>query len=252
MHKLALLIALIPAASLFVAAEPQWRQVAAYQFDWDGRKNVQFVLEQRVQDGPDTFARLHIRVPEHKEFTLSNANSWVPYVSDGASRSGKVRGFPNLITSKYLLVLKAADNKAVLILVGYSYASSPGSLDILELSQTGDPRVVLHRGEFGLEDFRDLDGDGVAEVVGYPCLSQEFGNGLLTYDPFNVYKLDLNVANSATLSLPLSKEYNLKHYYGWAGAKCREDIAVVLHPPQGGKPLVMSTKKAEQLVSGKP
>jgi hypothetical protein len=89
-------------------------------------------------------------------------------------------------------------------------------------------------------------------MVGYPCLSQGFGNGLLTYDPFNVYKLDLNVAITATLSLPLSKEYNLKHYYGWTGAKCSEDIAVVLHPPRGGKPLVMSTRQAEKLVSGKP
>jgi hypothetical protein len=64
-----------------------------------------------------------------------------------------------------------------------------------------------------------------------------------------VYKLDPNVATAATLSLALSKQYNLKHYYGWAGAKCREDIAVVLHPPQGGKPLVMSTPDAEKLVS---
>jgi hypothetical protein len=252
MHKLALLIALIPVASLFVFAEPQWRQAAAYQFDWDGHRNVQVVLERRVQDGPDTFARLRIRAPGQKEFTLSNANAWVPYASEEASRSPKVRVLPNLITSKYVLVLKAAENRAVLTLFGKSYGSSPGSLDVLELSPSGDPRVVLHREKFGLEDFRDLDGDGVAEMVGYPCLSQGFGNGLLTYDPFNVYKLDLNVAITATLSLPLSKEYNLKHYYGWTGAKCSEDIAVVLHPPRGGKPLVMSTRQAEKLVSGKP
>jgi hypothetical protein len=62
----------------------------------------------------------------------------------------------------------------------------------------------------------------------------------------------LSDAITATLSLPLSKDYNLKHYYGWAGAKCREDIAVVLHPPQGGKSLVMSAQKAEKLDSRKP
>jgi hypothetical protein len=54
------------------------------------------------------------------------------------------------------------------------------------------------------------------------------------------------------LSLPLSKTYNLKYYYGWAGAQCSEDIAVVLHPPKGGKPRVMSTKEAEKLTEKKP
>jgi hypothetical protein len=171
MYKLTLLIALISAVSPFVFAQPEWRQVAAYQFDWDGRGNVQVVLERRLQDGSDTFARLHIRVPGQKKFTLFNANAWVPYASDETSRSARLRGFRNLITSKYVLVLKAAENRTVLILFGCPYASSPGSLDVLELSQTGNPRVVLHRSEFGFEDFRDLDGDGVAEVVGYPCLS---------------------------------------------------------------------------------
>jgi hypothetical protein len=75
---------------------------------------------------------------------------------------------------------------------------------------------------------------------------------LLTYDPFNVYKLGAISATSATLSLPLSKSYNLKHYYGWAGVQCREDMAVVLHPPKGGKPIVMSTKEAERMEGSKP
>ena len=109
-----------------------------------------------------------------------------------------------------------------MFLFGYSYASSPGSLDVLEVSNKGQPGIVLHRDEFGLKEIRDLDGDGLADIVGYPCLSQAWGNGLLTYDPFNVYKLGASPALPANLSLPLSKSYNLKHYYGWAGAKCSE------------------------------
>ena len=35
--------------------------------------------------------------------------------------------------------------------------------------------------------------------------------------------------NEASLSESLSKNYNLKHYYG-AGPSCSEDIAFVLHP----------------------
>jgi hypothetical protein len=106
---------------------------------------------------------------------------------------------------------------------------------------------VFHRDEFGLSDLRDLDGDGLAEIVGYPCLSQEYGNGLLTYDPFNVYKLSNIPAVAAKLSLALSKSYNLKHYYGWAGAECSEKFAIVLHPPRGGKPLVVTATEAERM-----
>jgi hypothetical protein len=91
----------------------------------------------------------------------------------------------------------------------------------------------------------------VAEVIGYPCLSQEWGNGLITYDPYNVYKLGGVSGTSASLSLPLSRNYNLSHYYGWAGAQCSEDLAVVIHPPGGGKPLIMNAKKAERITSGK-
>ena len=69
----------------------------------------------------------------------------------------------------------------------------------------------------------------------------------MTYDPFNVYKLGTSAAVPANLSLPLSKTYNLKHYYGWAGAICSEDVAVVLHSPKGGKPVVVTTKEAQRL-----
>jgi len=44
------------------------------------------------------------------------------------------------------------------------------------------------------------------------------------------------------------KAYNLKHYYGWAGPDCSEKFAVLLHPPSGGKPVVMRTESAEKLM----
>jgi len=173
------------------------------------------------------------------------------YGSDESSLSPKLLK-PNLVRSDYVLARKASENRTLLFLFGHSYASSPGSLDVLEISKDGEAGVVLHREEFGLMELRDLDGDAVAEVVGYPCLSQVWGNGLLTYDPYNVYKLGNSPADPAVLSLPLSKSYNLKHYYGWAGANCREDIAVVLHPPNGGKPVVVSAKEAQSMTENKP
>jgi hypothetical protein len=229
-----------------------WKSVSTFHFDWDGHDGVRVVLEVPYPwSDPGDFTRIRIRVPGQKTFTLSNKNGWVKYGSDEASEPPNTLVVKNVVRSPHVLALKVAENRTALFLFGYVYASSPGSLDVLELSEAGQPRVVLHRDEFGLTDVRDFDADGIAEVVGYPCLSQEFGNGLQTYDPFNVYKLDMTPATYAKLSLPLSKSYNLEHYYGWAGVRCREDVAVVLHPPKGGKPIVMSTQEAERLTPTK-
>jgi hypothetical protein len=251
-RTLSILVVLF-AAAVLAFAQPKWKRVTAFKFDWNGHKDVQVVLEIPAPWGdPGDFTRIRIRVPEQREFTLSNKNGWVRYDSDAASASQDVRKLANLVPTKLILASRAAGNRTVLILFGYSYASSPGSLDVIELSDAGQPRLVLHQDEFGLQGVRDLNADGVAELIGYPCLSQEFGNGLLTYDPFHVYELGVTSATPATMSLPLSKAYNLKHYYGWAGDRCREDVAVILHPPKGGKPLLMSTAEAERLTSGKP
>ena len=247
---LALALSLVISSSLF--AQTKWRQIETFKFDWDGHKDVQIILEHPVmRSAPGDFTRVRIHVPNQKEFTIVNSYGWVPYGSDEASMSPSSWKLKNLVPSKHVLGLEVGKNRTALFLLGYIYASSPGSLHIVEISDSGQPRVVLHRVEFGLEDVRDLDGDSVAEIVGFPCLSQEFRDGLLTYDPFNVYKLGTESATKASLSLVLSKAYNLKHYYGWAGAQCSEKIAVVVHPPRGGKPLVMSTEKAEELMSQK-
>ena len=74
----------------------------------------------------------------------------------------------------------------------------------------------------------------------------------MTYDPFNVYAVGVSAGVPAKTSLPLSKAYKLKHYYGWAGAKCREEFAVVLHPAKGGKPIVVSAKEAEKMTAKQP
>jgi hypothetical protein len=229
--------------------ETQWRRVSFFKFDWNNRGMATVVIEiPSKRNDPGDFTRIRIAVPGRKEFVLTNKNGWVKYGSDEASLSPELKK-TNLIRSNYVLGLKAKESRTLLFLFGYSYASSPGRLDVLEVSNNGQIGVILQRDEFGLKELRDLDGDGLAEIVGYPCLSQEWGNGLWTYDPFNVYTLGISPAVPVKISLPLSKTYNLKHYYGWAGAKCSEDFAVVLHPPTGGKPVVVTKKEAESMTA---
>ena len=228
-----------------------WKQVSSFRFDWNGRRNVQVNLESTADADVGDFTQIRILVPGEKPFVARNNSGWVKYGSETAATYPDFRKYRNRAPSEYVLAADATKaGRTLLFLVGYSYASSPGSLDVIELPGSGPPRSVMHVEELGLEDLRDLDGDGVAEVVGYPCLSQEYGNGLETYDPLQVFKLGADVGSDAKISIPLSRQYNLKHYYGWAGINCREDIAVVLHPPGGKKPKILSEAAARQLTEG--
>jgi hypothetical protein len=231
-------------------ASPKTGEVlSSSQFNWDNRGVASLSIEKDpISIGDADFNRIRIRVAGQKDFVITNTHGWIKLKSAGLSSrliSAQVVG------SEYVLAVKASKERTLLFLFGYAYASAPGSLDILALSQDGRPEVVFHRKEFGLSEVLDLDGDGLTEVVGYPCLSQEWGNGLETYDPFNVYKFRLSPSAQATLSLPLTKSYNLKHYYGWAGPTCSEEFAVVLHPPKGGKPIVLPANEAEKMTAGK-
>ena len=50
------------------------------------------------------------------------------------------------------------------------------------------------------------------------------------------------------LSIGLSKQYNLKHYFGWAGLGCDNKLTVVLNHSAGARPVIMLTAEAEKLM----
>lgn len=233
-------------------AQVTWEQVASFRYTWlPGRPAVHFTVENpRPFEGSGDFARIRIRVQGRQTFTLIRKDGWVTLDSASADLLPAVRK-SNLVHNDYVLFLPAQGQDRVLaFLFGWAYASSPGSLDVIELTPDGDPKHILHKDNLGFLALEDLDGDGTAEIVGYPCMSQVWGNGLQTYDPFHVYQLSPVKGGKATLSVALSKTYNLKHYYGWAGPDCREDIAVVPHPPGGGKARIMKSAEAERLTGG--
>ena len=231
-------------------AQAKWRTVSTLKFDWNGRSGVRIIFEiPENRTKPGDFTRIRIQVPGEKELVRKNDDGWVKFRSTAAETSVQIRRIKNLLPSDYVLAVNAAEGRMMLLLVGSAYASSPGSLDVIELPTSAAPRVVLHKQELGLRELKDLDGDGKVELVTYPCLSQEFGPGLLTYDPFNVYELAGSPGEHAEISLPLSKNYNIAHYYGWAGVNCSEKLAVVLHPSGNRKPLIMKTEDAEKMTA---
>jgi len=244
-------------ASASPAASPQdrtklkdWATVEEFDFDWQGNgKPAHFKIEQSEEE---QVARLTITIQGQQDFVLDNDDAWDQFKNDFTAEEDFLSKNKNLAASKYAYILSPSKSEGArpwIFLVTPEYGSDPGNLFVLGLDSSAHPKVML-KTTLHIKEFRDLDGDGVAEIAGLPCFSQSWNSNMLTYDPLHVYKLQTTPQPELKLSLPLSQEYNQKHYYGWAGPDCSEELAVVLHPPGGGKPVIMKTEEAKKL-SGK-
>lgn len=238
--------------------QTRWVHVETASFDWDHEgHSFNFVLDRPgdYSRGGDS-TRLRIFAP--------NGSHYIFVDKDGLTTLADSVG-PNWVTSHLTALVRANPLKSehllflptdssfrkpfLLCMFGWAYGSSPGSIHVIALINSV-PEQILYRQEFKIMDYDGFENNEPILITGKPCLSQEWGNGLLTYDPYWVFSLPPGGAGLAHLSLPLSKKYNLKHYYGWAGPNCSEKLAVVLHPPGGAKPLIMDAKKAEGLTAG--
>ncbi len=254
LHSMSVVIAAAILITSSALAQTQWKRVETLRYDWAAAgKPATFILEiPSSYDGGGEFTRVRILTPGHPEFVLLDEDG-LTNLKDTCEYKKKV-GLckkPNLASSDRLFFSRLPSGRTLLFVFGWAYASSPGSFHALALDSKGMPHEILSLKEFDLDDMIDVDGDGIPEFVGKKCFSQEWGNHLLTYDPYSVYKLPSSPSEAATYSLDLSKLYNLKNYYGWAGRDCREDVAVVLHPPHGGNPIIAASKEAERISAGK-
>jgi hypothetical protein len=216
-----------------VTHKTQWKQIETLRFDWAGAgKTATLILELPLHwDDAGDFTRLRIQTPGHPEFVLTDTDGLVNFRRGNCSSPFEFCKRKDLVDSNYVLFLPVTGGRPVLFVFGYAYASSPGSLHALAVDADGAPREIFSENEFDLYDFRDVSDRGLSEIIGRKCMSQEWGNDFETYDPYSVFRVS-QAEVKAVYSLSLSKLYNLKRYYGWAGPDCREDIAVVLHPPR--------------------
>jgi hypothetical protein len=226
-----------------------WGMAEEFDFDWQGKgQPAHFKIEQSMDE---QISRLTISIKDQKDWVLENDDVWEVFARDFLKEEDFLKKNRNLAVSKYAFILAPSPAATPWIfLVTPQYGSDPGTLFVLALDTSGQPGIILKE-TLHIKEFRDLDGDGVAEIAGQPCFSQSWSDNLLTYDPLHVYKLAPKPKPELKLSLPLSRDYNMKHYYGWAGPDCGEDLAVVLHPPGGGKPVIMKTEEAKKMLGMK-
>ena len=226
-----------------------WAVAEEFDFDWQQKgQPAHFKIEQSMDE---QISRLAISIKGHKDWVLENDDVWEVFARDFLKEEDFLKKNRNLAASKYAFSLAPSPSaKPWILLVTPQYGSDPGTLFVLALDSTSKPEIIFKE-TLHIKEFRDLDGDGVAEIAGQPCFSQSWSDNLLTYDPLHVYKLGTTPKPELKLSLPLSQDYNMKHYYGWAGPDCSEDLAVVLHPPGGGKPAIMKTEEAKKMLGMK-
>jgi len=249
----AILLVLAPISAAVGTPAMKWKTIETLNYNWCAATVAyEFVLTVPVDyDSGGDFTRLQVMKDGKVVLEVNDDDGIAKYtqeIPDGPMREDSRR---NLLASEHLLMLPSVQGKSkcpVLMMFGYSYASSPGSLHVISMNDKQVPFEILRLRNFSLVEIKDLDNDGVPEIVGKECLSQSFGPGILTYDPYSVYRFSANAGSPMKLDIVLSKKYNETNYYGWAGIKCREDISVVLHPPGGGKPAIMDAAKAQALV----
>lgn len=226
-----------------------WAIAEEFDFDWQGSGQLAHFKIEQSQD--EQTSRLTISIKGQKEWVLENDDVWEEFARDFLKEEDFLKKNRNLAASKYAFSLAPSSSaRPWIFLVTPQYGSDPGNLFVLALDSAGHPAIIL-KTTLHIKEFRDLDIDGVAEIAGQPCFSQSWSDNLLTYDPLHVYKLENTPKPELKLSLPLSKDYNMKHYYGWAGPDCSEDLAVVVHPPGGGKSVIMKTEEAKKMLGKK-
>jgi hypothetical protein len=227
--------------------------VQKLNYDWSGDGNgYEFILSiPEPWDDAGDFTELQIARNGKVVYALSDQSGLVKYQSELGSK--KIVSTQNLLSSTYLFMSPSKEKTAlpVLFVFGWAYGSSPGSLRVIALNNDGIPKEVFYRENFMVTAFADLNSDSRMDLIGKECFSQGWGPDLLTYDPFTVFRFDEELSSPMMLDLALSEAYNKKEYYGWAGPKCREDVAVVMHPPGNGKPVIMDAKDAEALFTKK-
>jgi hypothetical protein len=187
---------------------------------WGNATVTVFALDNATVD--DDSPRMLVEQPGSKALVIAEGGL-VP-LSEGLIFN-KDFAKANLLKSKYLALLPGGRGRPpFLFVLGRAYASDPGSVRVVGI-RDGRATLVLGRDIFEPRAFVDLDGDGAFELVGNPSYAQNDGKCRQTYDPFAVYRLEKD--GWFRYSLALSKRFNEKHYYGWAGPKAREDVRVI-------------------------
>ncbi len=162
---------------------------------------------------PGDFHELKIKFSSGKQISVYNLGDWVNMNKEQEEYFHAI----NNVNSNRFIIAEISKEKNLLFLFGYSYASSPGKLTIIELRKNN--AIPVFQAGFDLQKIEDIDNDGEKEIIGYRyfsercCYEDSISVGA-TYNPFHVLKM---VNDTLVTDTGLSENYNIKNYAGFFG-----------------------------------
>lgn len=155
-------------------AKYQYEIVEKHSIDLnqDGLKDE--VLLEKIKDwnDPGDFHAVTVSINNAEKIELLNKDGWI----NTKEISEFIPDFndSNLVKSEYLSIKKASNDKFLLFLKGYHYASHPGFLSIVTV--VNDKPVLIFNKEVNVFQFEDLNKDGIKDLVTIDCYKQFFND----------------------------------------------------------------------------
>lgn len=152
----------------------EFQVIEEYSFDIDNDNSKEAIIIEKIKDwnDPGDFHRIRIKKGNGKEVQFFNAFGWVVI---GNYETQHVDGFSsnNLLNSKYVILQNAGDGNLLLFAFGYVYASQPGILSIINLSNKNEPKLIFNDNYY-LFGFKDLNNDNIKELQVIKFDKEEF------------------------------------------------------------------------------
>jgi hypothetical protein len=174
-------------------------------------------------------------------YSSKNYNNWISLDNENTDVSKDVYRFlteKNLVKSNRVFLIPI--NKDTLMFTfGMGYGGDASKVIIFRINGY-EFKQVFDLNFWLLEISSRIEGHHL-EIIGQQCFSQLFGQSerYRTYAPFQVYSL----SDKFKLNEVLTKDYNLKHYYGYVGHDCSEDYVIV---KIDGKDVIMKLSEAKK------
>lgn len=197
-----------------------------FDFDSDGLNDTLSIFKIENWNDPGDFQQVQISYANGHTIKMYELGNWINYMD----RYSKFKP-ENLLESENVLYSNFSNDRSFLVVFGYTYASSPGLLTIMDISSE-TPNFV-HKKKFQVMEIEDIDNDGFKEIIGrrfYRETLYDFDtvSYVATYSPYFVLKLK---NESFEIDSVLSEKYNYENYVGYYGLKYNTGSRFsVIHP----------------------
>lgn len=139
--------------------------IETVHYDFNGDKRNDTIKIERIVDwgDPGDFHKITISLSGKGENVFFNSGGWIAigdyelqFVKDFVSKS--------IVPSEYISLQRVSSTDILLFCFGYVYASQPGLLSVINITNNDDSRLIFNDNYY-LYKFEDFDNDGVKDIV---------------------------------------------------------------------------------------